>query len=134
MADTISISATGISPAFPITAEEFKLWRVQSVTRVGLDGVEPPLLGAGGGVSEAHRLFNLWYPWIDDKLLEPKYDGVAKYLGMPSNRPSPMKDYHTIALMRATDYILAPKYVGLIRATAGSAGPAGGPQANGGST
>lgn len=134
MPATISVIATGVSPAFPITAEEFKSRHVQSVTRIGLDGVEPPVLGAGGGKSYAHALINQWFPWIDEKIVEPKYDGIAQYLGLPSNRPTFIKDYHMIALMRAVDRILHPTYVGLIKARTGTVSPNGSPSSGGGST
>ena len=123
MAATVNISAVGTSPAFSISAEEMKLNYFAWVTPVDIDGVNPPDLTQKTGFSVAMSLINWWFPWIDEKLVEPKYDGVCQYLGMPSNRPSYVKDYHTIALMRATDYLLQPRYVGLIRARVGSSSP-----------
>ena len=114
---TISTTATGISPAFQVSAEEFIQRFLQGISRVSIDGVEPPTLGAEGGYSAAMTYINLWSHWIDDKLVEPKYDGICVYLGVPSNRPSLFKDYHLIALMRATDRILDPEYEGLVLAS-----------------
>lgn len=116
----ISTGASGISPAFPVSAEELKLMLRQGITRVSIDGVEPPTLGSQAGYSQAHTFANKWYPWIDEKIVEPKYDGVCQYLGTPSNRPTLIKDYHMIALFRAVDYILSPLYVGHIRAGVGT--------------
>jgi len=106
-----------VSPAFPVSAEELRIIRRQAVTRTTIDGVQPPILGQGGGPSWVHGLTNRWYPWIDEKIVEPKYDGIGVYLGQATNRPTPVKDYHMIALMRAVDYILAPVYVAQINAT-----------------
>jgi len=122
---SISISATGISPAFPVTAEEFVKQYLQAVTYTNIDGVQPPTLGAQGGVSVAQNMINRWFPWIDEKIIEPKYDGVSQYLGICSNQPTHTKDYHMIALMRAVDAILAPEYVGLIQAYADTVLPIG---------
>ena len=117
MSTTIQTTATGVSPQFKITAEEFKLDFLTTVTDINIDGVKPPNLGPDGGTSVAMDWINLWFPWIDDKLVEPKYDGVARYLGMPSNRPSYIKDFHIITLFRAVDYVMAPKYEALFIAT-----------------
>ena len=113
---TISTTATGISPTFSVSAEEFIQRYFQGITRVSIDGVEPPTLGVEGGYSAAMTYINIWGHWIDDKLVEPKYDGICVYLGVPSNRPTLFKDYHLIALMRATDRVLDPEYEGLILA------------------
>lgn len=113
---TLNLAATGISPAFPVSAEELVLHLAQVVTPTNVNGVQPPVLGVQGGYSLTHNRRNRWFPWIDEKLVAPKYDGVAAYLGMPSNRPTPIKDYHMLSLMRAVDYILAIAYRGIIEA------------------
>lgn len=110
----LNLGATGTSPTFAIAAEEFVRHYLARVTRVAIDGVEPPTQGEGGGMSEALRLVNQWSPWIDEKIIPPKFDGVCQYLGVVSNRPTHMRDYHWIALMKAVDYLLAPRYSGLI--------------------
>ena len=111
---SINNVSTGISPVFAISSENFKKWYVQVVTRVDIDGVSPPSLGVSNGKSSAHDLMNQWFPWIDEKLVEPKFDGVCAKLGTISNRPTQVKDYHIIAMMRAVDAILAPRYVAFI--------------------
>lgn len=118
-----NFAAISTSPAFTITAEEF-LWEyLASVTRVTIDGVEPPRLGLDLGYSYSMAIMNEWSPWIDDKIVEPKFDGVCQYLGTVSNQPTLIRDYHWIALMRAVDYLLAPRYVGLILALVDTAVP-----------
>lgn len=114
---TLSTGAWGVSPQFSITAEELTLHLIAAVTRVSIDGVEPPTLGPGGLASAAYGQVNQWFPWVDEKIVPPKYDGVCQHLGVPSNRPTPIRDYHTIALMRAVDYVLAPTYWGMISAS-----------------
>jgi len=112
---TLNLNATGVSPTFPVTAEEFIKRYIQRISFTSIQGVQPPTLGAQGGFSTAHNLRNRWFPWIDEKIVEPKYDGVSQFLGTPSNRPTLIKDYHMIAMMRAVDEILSPNYVGTIQ-------------------
>lgn len=111
---TIPGGASGVSPQFPVTDEDLTIRYVTGLTRITIDGVEPPTIGSEGGSTAAFQQLNYWFPWIDEPLITPKYDGVCQFLGMPSNRPSHVKDYHVISLMRATDYLLAPMYQGLI--------------------
>lgn len=113
---SLSAFSLGVSPYFAITAESLRQRYVTAITRVDTGGVEPPTLGAQGGHSQAMRFINRWHPWLDEKLLEPKYDGFAAYSGLPSNRPTPIKDFHAIALMRAVDELLLEEYEGLIEA------------------
>ena len=123
MSSTLSTTSTGISPAFPISAEEFRIWYGAVVTRIDIDGVQPPMLGANGGFSRMHAILNLWHPWLDEKIVEPKWDGICQFTGTISNRPTYVKDYHTISVMRAVDHLLAPVYIGEIRARVGSVTP-----------
>jgi hypothetical protein len=114
---TLNATATGISPTFPITNEELQLDYNTSVTKIDIDGVQPPTFGPDGGYSRAMDLRNLWFPWIDEPIVPARFDGVCFYLGAVSNRPTFIKDYLSISLMRATDYILEPVYQGMLRAT-----------------
>ena len=120
---TISVTAFGTSPIFSITAEEFNLKYYLSVSPVSGKFVQPPTLGVQGGYSQAMQFSNKWYPWIDEKLVVPKYDGACQWLGIPSNRPTYIKDYHMIALNRAVDMLLGPTYIGLIQASGTSPSP-----------
>ena len=123
MPTTFSTTATGVSPIFTITAEEFLRRSYASVTSVTGDFVTPPTLGAQGGGSMAIKIVNEWYPWIDEKLVPPKYDGVCQWIGLASNRPTPIRDYHFISLQRAVDRLLAPNYQGVIKSRVTGVGP-----------
>lgn len=110
MPSTLNLSSVGVSYRFTVTNEDLLLRYIQRVTKIPIDGVQPPLFGEGGGASLAMKFINEWFPWVDEKIVEPKYDGVCAYLGIPSNQPTFVKDYHYIALMRAADKALAPAY------------------------
>lgn len=112
----ISSFSTGIGPEFSISNEDLRLRHVVGLTRVDTGGVEPPTLGEGGGYSHAMSYRNEWNPWIDSKIIEPKYDGVAQYLGDHSNQPTLVHDYHMISMMRATDYLMTGTYIAQINA------------------
>jgi hypothetical protein len=127
MSDTLDISATGISPMFEVTAEEFILNLYTTVTRVDFDGVQPPLLGEDGGYSQSMALINNLFPWVDEKLVEPKFDGVCQYLGICSNQPTFLKDFHLLALFRSVDVLLSPSYIGIFEATTNNPYPIGPP-------
>jgi len=121
---SLPTTAIGTSPIFSITAEEYNVKYYQSVTPVSGDFVTPPVLGESNGFSFAMTFINWWFPWIDEKLIPPKYDGICQYLGIPSNRPTYIKDYHMISLNRAVDYLMLPNYVAHIEATVTQPGPA----------
>jgi hypothetical protein len=123
MPSVISNVAVSVSPIFTITGENFILDHFQTVTRIDIDGVQPPLLGADGGYSTLMDMLNEWFPWLDEKIVEPKYDGVCFYLGIPSNQPTYIKDYHTLAMFRAADRVLSPRYDGLFRGTVDTPSP-----------
>ncbi len=116
MAESFSASAFGVSPGFVITYEDLRLEQLTGITPISIDGVPPPTLGFQGGASHAHDLVNLWFPWIDEPIIDPQFDGVCEFLAMASNRPTFIKDYFFISLMRAADYLLAPVYIGLFQA------------------
>jgi hypothetical protein len=118
MATNVTVTAQGVSPLFVVTGEALFLDFLTSMRPVEIDGVLPPWLGEHGGPSYSHTYVNKWFPWIDEKICHPLYDGVCRYLGLPSNRPTPIKDYHILTLFRATDYILHPHYEGVIQAKA----------------
>lgn len=127
ISSSISVTAIGTSPIFSITAEEFLLRYYTKVTPVSGDFVPPPVFGVDGGFSQAMSFVNQWFPWIDEKLVPPKYDGVCEFLGIASNRPTYIKDYHMIALNRAVDYLLAPTYIGIIQVSSSTPAPQGPP-------
>lgn len=108
MADT---RATGTSPAITITAENFDYQRVHQITDVSIDGVSPPEIANGSAYSHSMGLWKqVWSDWNYCKIVEPKFDGIAQNLGIISNMPDFIKDYHFIGLMRNVDIYLAPSY------------------------
>jgi len=123
-----SAAAIGVSPQFSVSAEDLTLHYRTGVTWIDIDGVHPPILGENGGYTAAMNLVNLWYPWADEKLVEPKFDGVCHYTAAISNRPTFIKDFHMIGMMRIVDKILAPSYQGLIVASVGTVVPSPPPQ------
>lgn len=112
----LNVTAIGTSPIFSVAPQDFLLRRYTQVSPVPGSWVQPPALGIQGGPSFAMNFTNRWYPWIDEKLCEPKYDGVCQYLGIASNRPTYVKDYHMIALNRAVDMLLNSSYTAYIQA------------------
>ena len=111
--------AVGTSPYVTITAEEFNLTTFHTLTTfdVGI-GLNPPSVAAGAAYSPA---LNMWIQpfseWANSKLTEPKYDGIADSLGMPSNRPDFISEHHVISVMRIVDKYLAPSFGSRIYAT-----------------
>jgi hypothetical protein len=61
--------------------------------------------------------------WALDHIAFPKYDGVSKHTGVPSNFPDFASEHHIISLMRQVDLYLEPKYESYIDAAAGMPGP-----------
>lgn len=123
MPTTVSLTASGVSPAFVHTGEPFQPNFFQGLGRLDIDGVEPPVFGEHGGASVAHTLTNRWFPWVDEKIVEPKWDGVGADLGQITNRPSPFKDFYLITLFRAADYVLRPRYVAFFQASVNQPAP-----------
>ena len=120
---TASATAIGVSPQFSISAEELILHYRTGVTWIDIDGVHPPILGEAGGYTVAMDLVNLWFPWADEKIVDPKFDGVCRYTATISNRPTFIKDFHVVSLMRIVDRLLSPTYQGLIQVSVGTVIP-----------
>lgn len=127
MSTTINTSAVGVSPIFGVTSEEFVLDLFTGIADIEIDGVKPPTFGDDGGPSHAHDLIQHWSYWMDEKIVEPKYDQIGAYLGMPTNRPTYVKDYHILSLFRAVDYIMSPEYDALFHASVDAPTPIGPP-------
>lgn len=119
------ITSTGTSPKFTVGGQNMNQTNYQTIIDVTLDEAKPPVLSAGDSLSLAvTKWINPWPEFTFDAITVPKYDGVAFYLATPRNRPDFVKDYHFIALMRATDYYLAPAYDSYIScSTSGTPAP-----------
>jgi len=81
---------------------------------IAIEGVHPPVPTPDGGFSHAMELTNKWSPWVDEKIVPPKYDGVCQFTGTPSNQPTYVKDYHMLALWRAVDDVLKARFHGYL--------------------
>lgn len=109
MAET-SVRNSGTSPAVTITAEELDQINYHHITDVNIDGVNPPGLAQGAALSEGIEMWQQpWLQWNGEKITEPKFDGIAQSLGMISNIPDYIKDYHFIGLMRLVNNYLKPE-------------------------
>lgn len=79
--------------------------------------VSPPIISAGN-YSEALSKTNIFPAFIFEKLSIPEYgaseDAIARFTGVPVNRPDFISDYHFIGLMRMVDKLTNPSYKGKI--------------------
>jgi hypothetical protein len=80
----------------------------------GGNGVSAPLPTSDGGLSPAITFVQPWVSWAVDPLCYPKFDGVSKFTGVPSNSPDPVSEHHVIALLRQVDAYLEPRYEGYV--------------------
>lgn len=104
--------AVGTSPMISIPAESFNLTRYMTITSIGITiPVNPPSIANGGAFSHAMSMWLQPYPIINyNKITEPKFDGIGKHIGMITNRPDFISDFHMIGIMRNVDAVLAPNY------------------------
>ena len=80
--------------------------------------VKPPV-GSANGVSESLTLNHNAFPeFVFEKVAAPEYgvskDAIARYTGVPVNRPDYVNDYHFIGIMRIVDKLVNPSYKGKI--------------------
>ena len=124
-----SISASygrviGTSPYITITAESFNITRYHNISGFLFGGIRPPDIAYGNSYSEAMEIWiQLWADWNYCKITEPKYDGIADDMGVISNMPDYIKDFHFIGIMRNIDDFLKPHYNSHIFAEAHSPTP-----------
>ena len=79
--------------------------------------VTPPKITAGN-YSEALTNSNSFPTFVFEKISLPEYgvneNSIARFTGVPVNRPDFLNDYHFIGLMRMVDKIIKPKHKGKI--------------------
>lgn len=79
--------------------------------------VKPPEI-SNGNYSDALGVSNSFPAFVFEKISTPEYgvrnDAIARFTGVPVNRPDFLNDYHFISLMRMVDKITAPKYNGKV--------------------
>lgn len=112
--------AVGTSPMISIPAEGFKLTRYMKITGTGVSTlISPPSLASGGAFSHSMNMWIQPFPlWNFSKITEPKFDGIGQHIGMITNRPDFISDFHMIGIMRNVDVVLAPSYYSHILSTA----------------
>ena len=111
----MTISNTGTSGTFPVTNEDMTPGKYHAISEFEITTVKPPEINSGNTNSLAiTKWVQPWPDWNFEKISVPLYDGVCQFLGVPSNRPDFIKDYHFIGIMRNIDLYLAPTYRGYI--------------------
>lgn len=118
--------ASGTSDPIIVPGESFsarKNPQFSAVQGVTLDSngktikVTPPKISAEN-VSGALSNTNTFPAFSFEKISTPEYgvrsDAIARFTGIPVNRPDFMNDYHFIGLMRLVDKITNPTYEGKV--------------------
>ena len=115
----MTISNTGTSGAFSVTNEDMSPGKYHNISKFEITTVKPPQINDGNSASLAMtKWVQPWPDWNFEKISIPLYDGICQFLGVPSNNPDFIKDYHFIGIMRNIDLYLAPTYQGYIYSTA----------------
>lgn len=118
--------AGGTSDPISVPGESFsarKNPQFSQVQGVKLDSngktieVKPPKI-SNDNVSGALSNINAFPAFVFEKIATPEYgvrdDAIARFTGVPVNRPDFLNDYHFIGLMRMVDKIISPSYSGKV--------------------
>lgn len=76
------------------------------------NGLNAPSPNADGTPSDAFNMSDASSLFTFSKICPPDYgtdNSIARYTGVPINKPDYVADFHFIGLMRATDKLLMPK-------------------------
>lgn len=111
----MEITATSVSPKIIITAENFRLRRYSGMSKIYRGMVNPPVIDKTGIFSPQSLSQQLYPTWNFEKITEPRYEGVAVFMGVPSNKPEHISEHHVIGILRSIDTYLAPQYAGFIK-------------------
>jgi hypothetical protein len=111
----MEITAVSVSPRITITAEDFRLRRPGGISKIYRGIVNPPVIDKTGVFSSQAINQQVYPTWNFEKIAEPRYEGVAAFMGTPSNRPEFVSEHHIIGILRSIDLYLAPKYAGFIK-------------------
>lgn len=115
----MAVSSYGTSPNVVISRERMLAGKYHDIVSTALESVQPPVINVGNAVSVAMtKWVQPWPTFNFDKISYPKFQGIARYTGTPSNRPDFVKDYHFIGVMRCIDRFLSPTYSAFIFTTA----------------
>jgi hypothetical protein len=105
---------TGTSPQIKINGTTVTLNRGSQLYdphSVG-NGLNAPTPLKDGTPSDAFNVSDASALFTFSKICPPDYgtnDSIARYTGVPINKPDYVADFHFIGLMRATDKLLMPK-------------------------
>ena len=114
----MKMSNSGTSGTFSVTNEKMTPGKYHNISQFEITTVKPPEINDGNAVSLAMtKWMQPWPDWNFEKISFPLYEGVCQFLGIPSNRPDFIKDYHFIGIMRNVDLYLAPTYQAYIYGT-----------------
>lgn len=86
-------------------------------THLAANGLNAPRPNKDGSPSQAFNLSDASALFTFQKICPPDYgtsDSIARYTGIPINKPDFIADFHFIGLMRAADKFLLPKNKALI--------------------
>ncbi len=122
--------ASGTSDPFSVSGENLQSRKNPSFSPVEGVGttangrqveVKPPKV-TSDNVSEALYLHRNPFPeFVFEKISVPEYgasqDAIARFTGVPVNRPDYLNDYHFIGIMRMVDRLMAPSYRGKINSS-----------------
>lgn len=111
----MSLTAIGVSPKIIITAENYQLRRFGNISKLYRGIVNPPIIDKSGIFSQQSIVQQTYPTWNFEKIVEPRFEGVAVYTGVPSNKPDFISEVDMIGILRSVDSYLAPKYAGLIK-------------------
>ena len=107
----------GTSPVIHINKAEFhKLTGFSLATTYDSTiPAQPPLPNGDEPSGAMTRFQNLFPEFVFDKISPPEYrTTLSCRVGIPTNKPDYVADYHVIGLMRCIDYMLSSGYNGLI--------------------
>lgn len=119
--------ASGTSNPVTVSGEDLQSRKNPSFSPVegvettvnGKSAVVKPPQGSVDGVSESLNLNHNCFPeFLFEKISTPEYgvskDAIARYTGVPVNRPDYVNDYFFIGIMRTVDKLVNPSYKGKI--------------------
>lgn len=112
----------GYSYKITITAEEIRNpTKLSGASKMASSFVQPPKMDARRTTTNFTEYTTTVLPrFAFDKIVEPRFDGIGQYTGQPVNFPHFISEHHMISIMRATERLLAPKYMGSIKGSGNS--------------
>ena len=106
-------SNNGYSYKITITAEEIRNpTRLSGASKATTSFVQPPKIDAKRTPTNFTKYTIMELPrFAFDKIVEPRFTGIGQLTGQPTNFPHFISEHHMITIMRATERVLAPKFM-----------------------